>query len=480
MDNKSYTEKDIVALRKKMIDLIKEETTNWSDFNESDLGMVLVDTICGTADMLNYYLDRQANEVFLDRAEEPKNIRSILNTMNYRIPFKRSAEGTVRFIIPDGINANDIVIPRYTELASSFDNGKRYVTKEERVLVSREEMVEVPVIQGQLVTQEVKSSRLKRAWKYTLDAKSLADRSVRVIDSQGEWEEVDDAFLQYKGGRYFSVHRDPRDKVYILFTWNWKDLLPVDDEETVKIQFLETLATDGRTSEFNIDALLSHVYDVEGVDVSKWFIINNPEAITGGNEDVETYKMIVDAKNSVRMMGKLVTLLDYTDAASAYNGIFKSVTQDWSVVNNSVKKPYQVTSWVISKDGEPFSESFLRVMSHDIYKKGISIVDYSAIQAEVIRFSVKAQIKIKSDNVEFRSQCRRQVIQQLQNVFGYGKMEFGQPIIWDDIRDVIKHTNNAITTVILIEPEVDRALEPIQYPALGSVEIEVVGDYYGL
>ena len=65
-------------------------------------------------------------------------------------------------------------------------------------------------------------------------------------------------------------------------------------------------------------------------------------------------------------------------------------------------------------------------------------------------------------------------------MFGYGKMEFGQPIIWDDIRDVIKHTNNAITTVIMIEPEVDRALEPIQYPALGSVEIEVVGDYYGL
>ena len=480
LGNKSYVERDISTLRQKIIQMVKDEASNWTDFNETDLGMVYIEVLAGCADMLNYYLDKQANEVFLDRAEEPKNIRSILQTINYRIPLRRSAEGNVRFINPSRSLASDVVIKKYTQLTTSQGSTKKYVTKEERVLVAGEEMVEVPVIQGARVEVKETAERLKREWKYYLNTSSLADKTVRIVDSLGEWVEVDDAFLKYEGGRYFSVHRDPDDKLYILVTWDWKAQLPVDNSEMVTIQYIDTLADKGQTGEYTIDTILDVITDVEGRNVNSLLLVNNPEAITGGTGDVPIYKQIVDAKNNVKMMGKLVTLEDYANAASAYNGVFKSVTQDWSVPNNSVSQPYKVISWVIPPTDSKLSDGFLSVMSKDLYKRGIAIVEYSAIQAEVVKFDVEAQIKIKSDNVEFRGNVRRQVIQVLQDTFSYGKLEFGQAVFWDDIRDIIKHANSAITTVTVQNPSVDIVTTPIQYPALGAVKIEIVGDYYGL
>ncbi|HRT96263.1 MAG TPA: baseplate J protein, partial [Planctomycetota bacterium] len=55
----NYTNKDYEAIRQELVQRIPTITDRWTDFNESDLGMVLLELFCGLGDMLLFYLDNQ-------------------------------------------------------------------------------------------------------------------------------------------------------------------------------------------------------------------------------------------------------------------------------------------------------------------------------------------------------------------------------------------------------------------------------------
>lgn len=208
-------------------------------------------------------------------------------------------------------------------------------------------------------------------------------------------------------------------------------------------------------------------------------MIENREAIVGGQEQPDTYKMITDAKNNIKMMGKLVTLEDYANAISAYPGVFKSVTQDWSVPNTNVQKAYLVEAWCVSSDGEPLSSDFLTVLSGNIQDRGIVIVEVQAHQAEFNTFDVIAEIKIKAESQEYRDKVRLDAISSVQSTFAYANMEFGKAIYLEDIRYAIRSVSNAITEINILSPTESLFSDDIVYPKLGKVEITVVGDIYG-
>ena len=61
----AYTNKDYESLRRELLGKAPQLTDRWTDFNASDLGVVLLEFFCGVGDMLAYYLDAQAAEAYL-------------------------------------------------------------------------------------------------------------------------------------------------------------------------------------------------------------------------------------------------------------------------------------------------------------------------------------------------------------------------------------------------------------------------------
>jgi hypothetical protein len=52
--------KDYESIRQELLAKVPQLTDRWTDFNPSDLGVVLLELFCGVGDMLSYYLDAQA------------------------------------------------------------------------------------------------------------------------------------------------------------------------------------------------------------------------------------------------------------------------------------------------------------------------------------------------------------------------------------------------------------------------------------
>ena len=87
-----YLSKDFDSIKKDLIDYLKRYYPDeYQDFNEASGGMAIIELLAYIGDSMSFYIDRQVNEGFLDRAIEEKNIFSLAQNMGYRPKFARPA-----------------------------------------------------------------------------------------------------------------------------------------------------------------------------------------------------------------------------------------------------------------------------------------------------------------------------------------------------------------------------------------------------
>ena len=75
----NYISKDFDSIKSDLINYIKRYFPNeFRDFNDASGGMAILDLMAYVGDVLSYNIDKQVNEVFIDRAIETKNIISLI------------------------------------------------------------------------------------------------------------------------------------------------------------------------------------------------------------------------------------------------------------------------------------------------------------------------------------------------------------------------------------------------------------------
>lgn len=493
-NNRSYTERDINALRKKVVNFIRQETDKWTDFNDSDLGMVLVDVIAGLADYENYYLDKQANECYLDRATEGKNIKSILNTLGYEIPFPKGSVGKVIFAVPGNFNfdagsnvAGGIIgkinIPLWTQVSAKYNDSEDIVfcTTQIGELNESNKWAAIDVVQGRKIVKECYVTDIKDC-KLNLGQASVESGNIvlkdAITDKNKQWIQVKDAFLEYEGGRKYSVHMDTEGNVYILFTYDYIDHLSTLDGGKFTIEYLETKGAKGNVGIMAIDTIVDLLflndgesnYIGKGADV----YVRNMEATSGGTDVPELYKMIVDCKSTLRMMDRCVTLQDYEDMALTYPGVAEAKACDIQSNSDLVPNVYTVKVFVRGDENSreltvnnKFNDNYLESLKTYLKNKGVAIVSVIADNVELVPFNVA--LKLKTDYVADMADLKKQIQDNLNDKLGYGKLRIGGLVTSTMVKDIVLQTSNLIKDVTVEGLENPIICNTIQYPYLNLV-----------
>ena len=90
--NVNYLSKDFDSIKRDLIDYLQRYfPDDYQDFNEASGGMAIIELLAYVGDMMSFYIDRQVNEGFLDRAIERKNIFSLAQNLGYQPKFARPA-----------------------------------------------------------------------------------------------------------------------------------------------------------------------------------------------------------------------------------------------------------------------------------------------------------------------------------------------------------------------------------------------------
>ena len=78
-----YTGRDYYSLREVLIARIQERVPNWTAADPADFGVALVEAFAYLGDMVSFYIDRTANEAFIETATQRDSLLNIAQTYGY-------------------------------------------------------------------------------------------------------------------------------------------------------------------------------------------------------------------------------------------------------------------------------------------------------------------------------------------------------------------------------------------------------------
>ena len=212
-----YTHREYQGIRNDLIGIAERfYPDTFQDFSEGSFGAMMVDAVAYVADQLNFYLDYNVNETFLDTAYQYNNIVRHGRIMGYKDPGPASTYGRVALFAQVPASATGVgpdtrylpIIKRGTRVTST--NGLNFVLIQNVDMADPRNLVvasqidaatQTPthyaikaygnVVSGQFGTQQITVGAYQRFLRLGLRSANITE-IISVVDSDGnEYFEVD-------------------------------------------------------------------------------------------------------------------------------------------------------------------------------------------------------------------------------------------------------------------------------------------------
>ena len=261
----AYTNKDYESIRRELLAKIPQLTDRWTDFNHSDLGVVLLELFCGIGDMLAYYLDVQAAEAFLPTARQRQNVIDLCKLIGYRLDTPVAATTTLRFSLSAPLGT-DLIIPAGTVCRALLDDGQADFETVEDGLIPRGVLtVSVPARQGVRRTETFTATG-QPFQRFRLTGEAIAQGSISVTIGDETWSEVGHFQDSAPDSLHFMADTDALDIATIIFGDGQNGAVPPQGA-AITVSYLTTLGEKGNLAPGRITQILTPVYS-DGAQVA--------------------------------------------------------------------------------------------------------------------------------------------------------------------------------------------------------------------
>lgn len=352
-----YTARDFLLLKIALEDFIKARFPDtFTDFVESNMGVMLLELCAWVGDMLSLNLDMQANECYLQTARQRDNVVNIVKLIGYepRPPAAASVELLLDSGSPTGL-AYDAIIAAGTSISIGefvFELLEEYTLPAgtPKAGPTSSPYVEGPVFaEGTTFTDEFTGNN-EAFQSYKLSNSPVIRNSVQVFVNGIEWEEV--SALVYAGdNNSFSLEFSGEEESTIRFGNG------VSGRKPQLGDFIEVKYRVGGGQAGNVAAGVVNTSvpaEVQSPPPATTSLgVTNPNPATGG-EDQETIDSIkFNAPRFIRTHGNAITKEDYDSLSSmftdpTYGSVSKAVAfPRYGKTNSSAN---EVDVWVWARD----------------------------------------------------------------------------------------------------------------------------------
>jgi hypothetical protein len=302
----NFSGRDFSAELERLLALLRAELPEYTDWNHSDMGVVLMRLLARETDQLNLYIDRVAAEGFLASAIFRQSLIELGGLVGYSPTLASPA--TTRFGIQRKAGVTGAVsIPKYTAIGRV--DGLSYLTVEDVGLAASEASAEVTALQGLVITRQFTLADLiQNDWtgrlKLNLGSNVAAGSAVVSHGNPAQyWTEVDSFWRSAATDRQFLLELNgDTDEVWLVFGNGRKGAQPTESM-ALTVQYVRTDGAAGNCGH-------STVYIVPS-EFEQLITCSNVEPATGGaaSEDIESIRDMIP--RCVRTQRRGVTKADY-------------------------------------------------------------------------------------------------------------------------------------------------------------------------
>lgn len=328
MSQFDYTTRDFSTVRSELLERATRSVPEWTDRNNSDFMMALIDLWSYAADVLHYYVDRSAGEAFLPTATQRESVLAFANLYDYTPGGVTSAIATVN--VYNDTSAS-VTLPLGTTFSASHDGGTYGFYSTSGITAASKSSVTVTVRQGirylnQSVTSTAGTSRSngQPSQRFALFHKSVDPLSITLNVYEGtggsavEWRQVSNLVTSSATDSVYRIYTTADGTVYASFGNGVNGRIPPPNAE-IKVSYAVTNGEAGNVPENAIVSISSGSY--AGVRVT-----GSTRAIGGSDaESIESMKASIP--RAIRTQGRAVTLSDFADLALGVYGVSKAVAQ---------------------------------------------------------------------------------------------------------------------------------------------------------
>ena len=456
-----YLNKDYLSIRRELIARIPQLTDRWTDFNDSDLGIVLLDLFAGVSDMLAYYLDAQAAECYLPTARQRQHIIDLCALINYRLHGPLAATTRLRFTLAEPA-VQDITIPAGTVCRAADDPDPiPFETCADLVIAAGETTGEVDARQGQRRTDQFTGTG-QPFQRYRLTHPAVAHGTVAVEVNGIAWQAVDHFADSGPLDRHARIDLDGLDQTWLAFGDGVAGVMPPNGQ-LIAVSYLTTVGPAGNLAPHLITEVPTPIV-VDGNPLT--VTVDNPIAATGGAEAESHDHARRVAPATVRSTWKAVTKADYQALCEAFPGVAKAQVLD---LNDDTTLRIYTVRVVIAPDGGGLPSpqlkadllAFLDARRMVTIAVGIDDPSYRAMP-------VAATLYIYAD--QSADTVRQQALAALDDHFAFDTQTFGRSVYTSDLIALLDGVPG-VSHVALQTPASDVALAPRELATLGTVTL---------
>ena len=337
-----YTSRDYAAIRDDLISLIPNLLPEWTNTDASDFGITLIELFAYMGDMLNYYIDRSANEGFISTASQRGSVLSIANTLNYNPSVGIPATVTLTF--QNSTNA-DITVPALTQVATTTTvNGVStqviFETNTEITVPAAVGAIKgsatVAATQGVTVANEYLGDSNGTSYQsFSLSQSPVIANTTQVVANGVNYNQVSYIIDAGYNDPSYTVVTNADNISYISFGDNISGRIPPTGG--VYVTYRVGGGVLGNVGPNTLTYLLTNV--VAGLTV------NNQDAAAGGADPESTDSIRFNAPFALTALNRAVSLSDYAALSVQVPSVSKAIA-DGTAYNNIILyiAPYGDTS----------------------------------------------------------------------------------------------------------------------------------------
>ena len=325
-----YTSRDYAAIRDDLIALIPSLLPEWTTTDASDFGITLIELFAYMGDMLNYYIDRAANEGFINTATQRSSVLSLANMLNYTPSSGAPSTVTLTF---QNATASVITVPKLTQVATTTTvNGVST-----QVIFETDSQITVPAAvgaikgvntvaatQGYTVTDEYLGDSNGTAYQaFSLGRHPLIANTTSITANGVSYNQVSYLIDAGYNDPVYTTSTDANGISYINFGDSISGRIPPTG--SIYASYRVGGGFYGNVGPKTLTYLLTNV--VAGLTV------NNQEAASAGADVESTDSIRFNAPYALTALNRAVSLSDYAALAIQVPSVAKAVA-DGSVYNN--------------------------------------------------------------------------------------------------------------------------------------------------
>lgn len=458
-----YVNKDYDSIREELMSRIPQLTDRWTDFNASDLGVVLLELFSGIADMLAYYIDAQAAECYLPTARQRQNVINLCSLIDYRLHGPVASTTKLAFMLAEA-SEEDIVIPAGTAVRAPDANiPVPFVTVADVVIPAGGIAVEVDAVQGEAVVESFTGTGQQVA-RITLARTDIAGGTVGVKVAGVDWREVEHFTDSDAEDIHFRVERDGLDRVSIIFGDGKWGAFPRQGS-AIDISYLVTLGPEGNLAPHRVTEIISPIYTSDNTLVQ--LTVDNPIPATGGSdrESIEEAKAIAPAV--LRSTWKAVTREDYKALCLAFPGVAKARVMD---INDDTNLRIYTVRICIAPDGGGLPSPLLKEQLESyLDARRLLTIDASIVDPAYVPIDVSAILYTYPG--QDAQTVKKRATEALELRFAFDSQDFGSPVYLSDLVALLDGVEG-VSHVVLREPTKDVTSGFRDIPTLGAVTLD--------